>query len=145
MDLVAEKFCARIQLDEVTGCWNWKGGIDSKGYGAFYNNGKTVLAHRFAYETNKATIPTGLVLDHLCRNTKCVNPEHLEAVTDKINILRGIGPTAINIQKTFCPQGHELKEPNLVKNHLKYGYRTCKICKNIANYNYRRRKGLVKK
>lgn len=70
------------------------GGIKNNGYGEFFTqrvNGKVkmVHAHRFSYEVVKGKIPDGLVIDHLCRNSKCVNPDHLEPVTQKENIIRG--------------------------------------------------------
>lgn len=65
-------------------------------------------AHRVAYEGAHGPIPTGLVIDHLCRVRWCCNPEHLEAVTDKVNILRGESPPARNARKTHCERGHEL-------------------------------------
>jgi hypothetical protein len=75
-------------------CWNWAGSIDVCGYGRLWDGTRTVRAHRFSYELLVGPIPEGLVLDHLCRNTRCVNPEHLEAVTHRDNLLRGFGAAA---------------------------------------------------
>lgn len=80
-------------LDKVEAtllCWHWRGALSSQGYGVFYlSRGRYCLAHRFSYETFVGPIPLGLVLDHLCRDRACVNPEHVEPVTNAENIRRG--------------------------------------------------------
>ncbi len=77
------------EIELTTGCWIWKRAKTSTGYGHLTINNKQVLAHRFVYEKYKGTIPEGLTLDHLCRNTLCVNPDHLEPVTHAMNCRRG--------------------------------------------------------
>lgn len=74
--------------DPATGCWNWQGATDHAGYGADWWKGRYYRAHRSVYEQHKGPIPIGLVLDHLCRNPRCVNPDHLEPVTDETNVRR---------------------------------------------------------
>lgn len=112
------------------GCIIWtKGKFGSKGYGAHYNNGKTYRVHILAYIFFVDKIAKGLVLDHLCRNTSCCNPFHLEPVTQKINTLRGVGPSAINARKTHCINGHELTIDNLYITSR--GQRQCKTCQLI--------------
>lgn len=79
------------------GCWEWTATVNVNGYGSTQlggRKGKRVYAHRLSYEAYKGSIPEGLDLDHLCRNRKCVNPDHLEAVSRKINAHRGDGPRA---------------------------------------------------
>ena len=76
-------------VDEETGCWNWQLSLDRKGYGTVCIKGKKTAAHRFIYEQEHGPIPGGMVLDHLCRNPKCVNPAHLEPVTQAENVQRG--------------------------------------------------------
>lgn len=113
-------------VNKTEGCWNWKAGKQN-GYGCYWINGKGILAHRFAYETLIGPIPKGLVLDHLCRNQACVNPAHLEPVTDRTNILRGIGLAAKNAKKTHCKRGHLLDGDNL--RLTPEGQRICRTCK----------------
>lgn len=92
-------------------CWPWNG-PRSRDYGhvAVRVDGRwtTTGAHRIAYELLVGPIPAGLFLDHLCRNPPCVNPAHLEPVTNGENTLRGIGPSAQNARRTTCRLGHEL-------------------------------------
>ncbi len=88
-----------------------------------------MVAHRVSYELIKGKIPDGLTLDHLCRNTKCVNPDHLEPVTAKVNVLRGNGYYAQAKRHTHCPKGHELVGNNLDPASLKQGIRRCLICR----------------
>ncbi len=122
MDEVLERFWDKVEVDPITKCWNWISALQERGYSLFWTKHKSVLAHRFAYEVNKSKIPDGLTIDHLCRNHGCVNPDHLEVVTIKENVLRGIGPTAQNNKKTTCPLGH------LYDGYDNRGYRTCSKC-----------------
>lgn len=79
-----------------SGCWLWIGSErESGGYGFIVRNGRSTAAHRVSYEMAKGPIPEGLVIDHLCRVHCCVNPDHLEAVTQLVNVrrgLHGVGP-----------------------------------------------------
>ena len=93
------------KVKKTDNCWIWTA-QKTKGYGRFHQNSKVgdVMAHRFSYELEKGKIPDGLYLDHLCRNRGCVNPKHLEPVTNKENILRGNGLCAKNAKKKYCPK-----------------------------------------
>lgn len=106
-------------------CWEWTASLRKDGYGRFALNGGPQLSHLVAYRFLVGSVPEGLKLDHLCRNRKCVNPEHLEPVTDKENVRRGDGLAAINARKVACPNGHPLEEGNL---YVSAGKRRCKVC-----------------
>lgn len=99
-------------------------------YGVAHHQKIKYTAHCLFYEIFVSLVPNGMVIDHLCRNTLCVNPTHLEAVTQQLNVLRGEGGAALNMKKTHCPQGHPLSGSNLTKSGLSQGRRACRICKN---------------
>ena len=119
----AEQFYRKVQKTPT--CWLWIKGLHEAGYGVVWIDGKNRRAHRVSYEMAKGPIPPGTQLDHLCRVRRCVNPDHLEAVTQRENILRGAGLAAQNSVKTHCPQGHPLSGPNL---YLFDGRRYCRTC-----------------
>lgn len=86
-----ERFYSKVVVSEnENDCWGWNGTKDSKGYGRFSFMYKTIQSHRFSYELFIGKIPEGLVIDHLCRNTSCCNPKHLEPVSIYENCRRGI-------------------------------------------------------
>lgn len=131
-----------FMVDNTAGeseCWPWLGTVQNKGYGQFRVNGRMVVAHRISYELTKGTVPTGLELDHLCRNPGCVNPTHLEAVTRQVNILRSNGMAARHAVKTHCPQGHAY---DLLNTKQYQGRRYCRACLRINSRNYRARKAV---
>jgi len=107
-------------------CWLWVGARSSTGYGQIAAAGRLVYAHRFAYELLVGDIPETLQIDHLCRNRACVNPDHMEAVTQRVNILRGESTAARNAAKTHCRRGHPFDEANTI--HLSRGGRQCRTC-----------------
>ena len=116
-------------MDKVSfgnGCWIWTGGKAGGGYGHMNiggAKGKSVPAHRFAFEHFKGKIPEGMQLDHLCRNRACVNPDHLEPVTQRTNTLRAHG-------EGFCKNGH----PRTAENTYTYttkvvAHPVCRVCR----------------
>lgn len=121
-----ERFLNRIQVSENR-CWLWTSTLNNKGYARLGMYKRLVLVHRWTYILFKGVIPANLELDHLCRNPRCINPNHLEPVTHQENNLRGNTQSAIHAKKTHCPQGHPYDEENT---HIdKRGRRECRVCK----------------
>ena len=115
---------------QENGCWEWVGSHTGAGYGKIWRGGKLKMAHRVTYEEAKGPIPVGLTLDHLCRNRGCVNPDHLEPVTHRVNLLRGRSPSAICAKKTHCHKGHLFDTANT---YLTLdGKRSCRSCHRAA-------------
>lgn len=112
--------------DLIGDCWEWQGAL-TRGYGEVTWGQKHVVTHTLIYTLAGLLIPKGYTLDHLCRYRPCCNPKHLEAVTRKVNVLRGYSPTAINARKTHCIRGHEFTEANTIKE--RHG-RKCRTCEN---------------
>ena len=132
-----ERFRAKFVVNKQTGCWEWTAYINVTGYGMInvaaperQRRFRTFRAHRYSYEQITGRIPEELTIDHLCRVRHCVNPDHLEAVTKRVNVLRGEGPTAINARKTHCPQGHPFTGINLYSYGPDRRWRKCKQCHN---------------
>lgn len=123
-----DRFWSKVLM--VENCWEWIGGRTGSGYGVLWVNGKDVSAHRFSYELHRGPIPAGLAIDHLCRNRGCVNPDHMEPVTTRENLLRGVSPVAVNHVKTHCKNGHELTKENIREYEQPNGHthRRCKPC-----------------
>lgn len=122
----AERFWPRVNKTDT--CWLWTGYIKPNGYAAFYPGGgchvPKVYVHRWAYEDARGEIPEGLEIDHLCRVRHCVNPEHLEAVTHRVNLDRR------NAEWTHCKHGHEFDEANT---YWHRGARHCRQCRAAAH------------
>lgn len=120
-------------VDASGDCWEWTGGCNSLGYGQFHHSydavaktSKKLFAHRYAYESLVGPIPADLVLDHLCRNPSCVNPDHLQPVTLSENNRRGFGWMARQRHQTICKHGHPFEGDNVGRH--KDGTRYCRAC-----------------
>ncbi len=128
-----QPFKSLLRHREVTtaGCWEWTGARNPTGYG--HMNYRSGYPHRVAYELMVGPIPKGLTIDHLCRNRACFNPQHLEAVSLRENIMRS--PTAlaaINARRTNCKRGHLFDGKNTIARPNGTG-RECRACKKISD------------
>lgn len=120
-----------VSIGELSGCWLWDGRLGSSGYGTFnQSTWATKRAHRISYMWANGPIPGSKVIDHLCRIPMCVNPSHLEAITNTENILRGMGQPAVNARSERCVKGHPLSGDNLLPGPLANGMRQCRLCQN---------------
>jgi hypothetical protein len=126
-----ESVWQRISPEPNSGCWLWTGSVNKAGYGLFWTGAAQRLAHRCSYELHVGPIPAGLTLDHLCRVRCCVNPDHLEPVTQGDNARRspiiGIRSGELQRSKTHCPKGHAYTGENLIIREN--GWRRCRACK----------------
>lgn len=129
--VLVERFEKYISPEPNSGCWLWAGYVSEGGYGRFSprNRMAPLYAHRFSYELHKGQIPEGMDLDHLCRVRCCVNPDHLEPVTRKENIRRGLSGIN-NSSKTRCDNGHPFSPENIRTAKTQAGgtVRVCRQC-----------------
>src|SRR3990167_6627220 len=139
------------KVHKTPSCWIWTGRTTIRDrkrpnasrytYGVFdlsWRPTRATVAHRVAYSFTKGSIPNGMQLDHLCRNTLCVNPEHLEAVTHKENLLRSLNPIMQAHRNHTCTKGHRLNEQTAYQNR-KTGRLRCKICTHVYQKTQRER------
>ncbi len=126
------------RVDKTGSCWLWTGHLQSGGYGQMRLDGYLTLVHRIAYQAMVGPVPAGLQLDHLCRVRRCVNPDHLEPVTNRENVLRGAGITAQNAKKTHCKRGHAFDLDNT--RWSPGGGRACGACQRMKAAASRARK-----
>lgn len=108
MRTLESRFWSKVAAGDPRECWPWLGAQTHGGYGHLLVRRRFVGAHRVAYELFYGEIPSGMVIDHLCRNHACVNPLHLEAVSNRENLRRGIN----GVLTTHCPAGHPYDEKN---------------------------------
>jgi len=133
------------KVEKTDNCWEWQAqSTTGKGYGTFWLNNKMNVAHRISYEIFVGYVPHGKVLDHLCRNRACVNPEHLDVVTQKINCIRG-NTGKHEADKTHCPQGHLYYDHIREKRSGRVCGRICLPCKADSSRRYRAKMRVWKK
>ncbi len=118
-----------------TDCWIWKG-AQLEGYGIVRRDGKALRVHRLVWSSLYGPIPITKELDHVCRNTKCVNPDHLELVTHKENVLKGLSPSGRNARKVYAPCGHKYTDNDGLR-------RYCKPCRQQWHREYYRERRVV--
>lgn len=124
----------RNTMVDENGCWVWIRQINASGYGQTTFLNQTCRTHRVAMLVFGPTFDHDLTIDHLCRNRACWNLAHLEPCSFRDNVLRGVGPTAINAAKTHCPLGHPLSGENLVQSaQTRVRARVCLTCDRNRN------------
>lgn len=122
------RFLKKVQVLD-NGCWQWIAAISYVGYGVFSIRHKCVYAHRCIYEYYYNKLDPKLQIHHMCRNRRCCNPLHLKLITQKENLLKGNGVSAINARKTHCIHGHPYTKKNTWFN--KKNGRVCRACAKI--------------
>ena len=120
--------------DKAGECWIWEGSTGAGGYGTFWLDGKHNKAHRMAYRYAGGDLPDDLTIDHLCRVIRCVNPEHLEAVTNEDNASRAWKHRE---RGDYCRRGHIYEGNSFIDRN---GYINCVLCRRISESERRRRK-----
>ena len=121
-------------------CWIWHGHVSSNGYGSLRVGARWVGVHRYVYILTRGPLPDGLVIDHLCRQPRCVNPAHLEPVPHRINVLRGESFSAVYARRMHCKHGHVYTSEN-TRIDPTTGGRRCRVCENRrAAEHYARKK-----
>lgn len=131
-----DRFWSKVQIGGPDECWLWKASLQSQDYGAFNLNGRSVSAHRLAYELVVGPIPDGLTIDHVkargCRHRHCVNPAHLEPVTQAENNRRKDEQEPLTATRkraqTHCHRGHPFDAANTIVREN--GTRHCRACHN---------------
>jgi hypothetical protein len=136
----SERFWVKVDRRGPDECWPWIAYIDTNGYGGFRFRDCTRGAHRFSYEERYGPIPDDLVVDHHCHNLdascnggptclhrRCVNPSHLRAVPQRLNLLGSrLTVNSASAAATHCPSGHPYEGDNIGRDGTD---RTCRTCK----------------
>jgi hypothetical protein len=132
-------FWAKVEITTPDECWIYKGAVNGAGYGTHTIGSRTdksrqaLGAHRLSYFLDRGEIPVGLVIHHECRNTLCVNPHHLEAVSNSKNVKLGVPFRKPRTPKTHCPKGHEYSKENT---RLYKGNKNCRECNRVSCLDY---------
>ena len=132
---IEARFWKHVSPEPNSGCWLWTASEDGRGYGQFAPFGwrglhkqGSIKAYKFAYLFYRGSVPDGKELDHVCRNRLCVNPDHLEPVSHRENVLRGDSPSARQARQTHCKRGHEFTAENTWSGDE---HRRCKTCDKV--------------
>lgn len=138
------QFWSHVDQGKPDECWRWNGYRDGQGYGTFSHGGRSVKAHRVSYTLAHGRIEPGMVIDHLCENTSCVNPAHLEAVSNGENVRRAVAsgriPRPKLSKRRYCKRGHEMTDDNTYV-FPSTRTRRCRKCLAVAQHQaYLRRK-----
>lgn len=138
-----KKLLARLSDGRASGfpnpdvCWEWQGPLSSGGYGSWWADGRTWRSHRLTWTIFRGPIPEGLVIDHLCRNRACCNPDHLRVVTQRTNSLENSeGVSAVMHRRTECQYGHGA----LLPHPYVPGKRVCHTCYYASSRNNQRKR-----
>lgn len=128
---VLKRFITKVSVPLLGGgCWDWSAAKNNNGYGVMHVKVGPRFAHRAAYEHWRGPLIQGLVIDHVCKNTGCVNPAHLQQVTQRKNVLLGNNFCAKHSKQTHCKRGHEFNLNNTyVSLSTKTPRRQCKACR----------------
>lgn len=127
-DINVERFFSKIKVNQNNNCWEWQGALQS-GYGFLAQDKVSHRVHRVSYKIFKGSLIKGMVIDHICRNKSCVNPDHLRQVDQHTNTFENSeNIMAKNKQKTHCKRGHEFTIENTTKE--KTG-RSCRECRKM--------------
>ncbi len=137
-DTLARRIFCRVVIDPVTGCWNWLGYLDSKGYGQVRIGGRqpspvgrTIRTHIVVWEMFNGAVPQKHDLHHECENKRCCNISHLLPMTHREHMR--VSPRTVGYkasQRRECPRGHLLEGTNLIASDWRNGIRRCRICAN---------------
>ena len=144
-----ERFTSKYAVNSDTGCWEWTRSLNDSGYGQFSISKKCYRAHRVSWKIFKGPLDPNKVLDHKCKNRRCVNPEHLREVTSNENTLKNsFSWWAVNSEKTHCPRGHEYTAENTNLRPQSCGKglvgRQCKQCiREKSMEKYRAKKAVI--
>lgn len=136
-----QRFWAKVRGDGAAACWEWIGSRDASGYGCLHvTRGKRDRAHRISYTLARGPIPAGMHLDHLCENTSCCNPWHLEAVSPMENTRRQ-ARSRIARQRVECEYGHSLADAAVHTGADGSTRRFCRECRRVYCQAWRRLTG----